>query len=121
MRGRTSIGQWMAVNTPCKSARAGSRCGLKTKPDASNPTLPRWGCWRRCCGRAGGRPAQSGGPPETAGDLARAITEWVGSAKRPVEELLAEYQMAGLDYGPPGAPLESLDGLSRGRGMADRK
>jgi len=58
-----------------------------------------------------------GSPPETAGDLARAITEWVGSAKRPVEELLAEYQMAGLDYGPPGAPLESLDELSRVRGM----
>jgi len=58
-----------------------------------------------------------GSPPETAGDLARAITEWVGSAKRPVEELLAEYQTAGLDYGPPGAPLESLDELSRVRGM----
>jgi general secretion pathway protein K len=58
-----------------------------------------------------------GSPPETAGDLAQAITEWVGSAKRPVEELLAEYQAAGLDYGPPGAPLESLDELSRVRGM----
>src|SRR5436305_7730433 len=58
-----------------------------------------------------------GSPPETAADLARAITEWVGSAKRPVEELLAEYQTAGLDYAPPGAPLESLDELSRVRGM----
>src|SRR5436309_12111141 len=58
-----------------------------------------------------------GTPPETAGDLAQAITEWVGSAKRPVEELLAEYQAAGLDHGPPGAPPESLADLSRVRGL----
>src|SRR5436305_5866535 len=36
-----------------------------------------------------------GRPPETAGEVARAITEWVGSTKRPSDELLAEYQAAG--------------------------
>jgi general secretion pathway protein K len=31
--------------------------------------------------------------------------------------LLAEYQAAGLDYRPPGAPLETLDELGRVLGM----
>src|SRR6516162_889870 len=31
--------------------------------------------------------------------------------------LLAEYQAAGLDYGPPGGPLETLDELGRVLGM----
>jgi general secretion pathway protein K len=72
-----------------------------------------------------------GAEPARAVDLARAITEWVGSAKvrRSPEELLAEYRAAGLDYGPPRAPprsvddlgaitpLESIDELGRVRGM----
>lgn len=69
--------------------------------------------------------------PEKAADLAEAIAEWVGSAKvrRTPEELLAEYQAAGLDYAPPVAPprsaddlgsitpLESIDELGRVRGI----
>jgi general secretion pathway protein K len=41
--------------------------------------------------------------------------EWVGSAPapRPPNVLLAEYQAAGLDYGPPTEPLETLDELGR--------
>ncbi|HEX4617218.1 MAG TPA: hypothetical protein VH230_15040 [Stellaceae bacterium] len=60
-----------------------------------------------------------GSQPDAAADLARSITEWVGSAKRPPAELLAEYSAAGLDYAPPSAPLESLDELTRVRGMSE--
>jgi general secretion pathway protein K len=56
---------------------------------------------------------------EIARRLAEAIGDWVGSAAAPRarEVLLAEYQAAGLDYGPPGEPLESLDELDRVLGM----
>jgi general secretion pathway protein K len=60
-----------------------------------------------------------GAKAETASDLARAISEWAGvaqGAKNPAQ-LLAEYTAAGLDYAPPGSPLESLDELGRVRGM----
>jgi general secretion pathway protein K len=61
----------------------------------------------------------TGSDPESARRLAVAITEWVGSAtsSRPQNALLAEYRAAGLDYGPPGGPLESLDELDRVLGM----
>jgi len=56
---------------------------------------------------------------ETAADLADAITQWVGSARklRNADELLAEYRAAGLAYAPPQAPIESIDELMRVRGM----
>ncbi len=55
----------------------------------------------------------------TAADLADAITQWVGSARRlrSSDELAAEYRAAGLNYAPPEAPLESIDELLRVRGM----
>jgi general secretion pathway protein K len=61
----------------------------------------------------------TGSDPETARRLATAIGEWVGSAPvtRSQEARLAEYRAAGLDYGPPGAPLETIDELSRVLGM----
>jgi general secretion pathway protein K len=61
----------------------------------------------------------SGSDPESARRLATAIGDWVGSAAaaRPQEALLAEYRAAGRDYGPPGAPLESLDELGRVLGV----
>ena len=64
----------------------------------------------------------AGDDSETAGDLAGAIAEWVGSAQvlRQPDQLTAEYRAAGLDYAPPGAPLESLDELGRVRGMPAR-
>ena len=64
----------------------------------------------------------AGDNTETAGDLAGAIAEWVGSAQvlRQPDQLTAEYRAAGLDYAPPGAPLESLDELGRVRGMPAR-
>jgi general secretion pathway protein K len=55
----------------------------------------------------------TGSDPESARRLANAIGEWVGSAPAPraPNVLLAEYRAAGLDYGPPAAPLETLDEL----------
>src|SRR5215472_12564903 len=51
--------------------------------------------------------------------LAGAVAEWVGTAQdqRPPEAILADYRAAGLDYQPPGAPLESLDELGRVLGV----
>ena len=61
----------------------------------------------------------TGSDPESAHRLAVAISEWVGSATspRPQNAILTEYRAAGLDYGPPGGPLESLDELGRVLGM----
>ena len=61
----------------------------------------------------------TGSDPESASRLAVSISEWVGSAtsSRPQNALLADYRAAGLDYGPPGGPLESLDELDRVLGM----
>jgi general secretion pathway protein K len=61
----------------------------------------------------------AGSDGESARRLAIAIGEWVGSAPapRPPNVLLADYRAAGLDYGPPGAPLETLDELGRVLGM----
>ena len=61
----------------------------------------------------------TGSDPESARRLAAAIGEWVGSAPapRPQNAQLADYRAAGLDYGPPGEPLETLDELGRVLGM----
>jgi general secretion pathway protein K len=61
----------------------------------------------------------TGSDPESAHRLAAAIGEWVGSAQaqRPKNAVLADYSAAGLDYGPPGEPLETLDELGRVLGM----
>jgi general secretion pathway protein K len=62
----------------------------------------------------------SGSDAESARRLANAINEWVGSAPAPrlANAVLAEYQAAGLDYGPPAAPIETLDELGRVVGMS---
>ena len=61
----------------------------------------------------------TGSDPESARRLAAAIGEWVGSAPaaRPQNVQLADYRAAGLDYGPPGEPLETLDELGRVLGV----
>jgi general secretion pathway protein K len=61
----------------------------------------------------------AGSDPESARRLAASIGEWVGTAavSRQQNATLAEYRAAGLDYGPPGEPLESLDELGRVLGM----
>jgi general secretion pathway protein K len=60
----------------------------------------------------------TGSDPESARRLALAIGQWVGStpAAQP-QNVQAEYRAAGLDYGPPGEPLETLDELGRVLGM----
>jgi general secretion pathway protein K len=73
----------------------------------------------------------TGSDPESARRLAVAIGQWVGSTPvtsvtsvtsvtpgtRPQNAVPADYQAAGLDYGPPGEPLETLDELGRVLGM----
>jgi len=61
----------------------------------------------------------TGSDPETARRLVGTIGEWVGSAPvaRPQNAVLADYSAAGLDYGPPSAPIETLDELGRVIGM----
>lgn len=63
----------------------------------------------------------TGSDPDSARRIATAIGEWVGSASaaaaRPQEALVAEYRAAGLDYGPPGGPIETLGELGRVLGM----
>src|SRR5271166_31262 len=61
----------------------------------------------------------TGSDPDSARRIAAAIGEWVGSATaaRPQETLVAEYRAAGLDYGPPGGPIETLGELGRVLGM----
>src|SRR5438067_5533247 len=60
-----------------------------------------------------------GSDPDNARRIATAISEWVGSATvpRPPEALVADYSAAGLDYGPPSAPFETLGELGRVLGM----
>jgi general secretion pathway protein K len=61
----------------------------------------------------------TGSDPDTARRLAGAIGEWVGSAPvaRPQNAVMADYGAAGLDYGPPSAPIETLDELGGVIGM----
>ncbi len=64
----------------------------------------------------------TGSDPENAHRLAAAIGQWVGSGReaqpaRPQNAMTAAYRAAGLDYGPPGEPLETLDELGRVLGM----
>ncbi len=61
----------------------------------------------------------TGNEPDTARRIATAISEWVGSAALPGQQdaLVAQYRAAGLDYGPPSAPLETLGELGRVLGM----
>jgi general secretion pathway protein K len=61
----------------------------------------------------------TGTDPDSARRLADAVSEWVGTAPAPraPNVLLADYRAAGLDYGPPGAPLETLDELGQVIGM----
>ena len=60
-----------------------------------------------------------GTDPENAHHIAEAIGDWVGSSPKPKtpDVLKGEYQSAGLDYAPPGAPFETIDELARVLGM----
>lgn len=56
---------------------------------------------------------------DSAQRLVAAIREWIGSpmAVRAKDAVSADYRAAGLDYEPPGAPLETIDELGRVLGM----
>ncbi len=56
---------------------------------------------------------------EQAAEIAAAIAEWVGAKKGPrsLSGINADYLAAGLNYGPPGEPLHSIEELGRVRGM----
>ena len=60
-----------------------------------------------------------GSDPGTAHQVAEAIGDWVGSSPTPktADALQAEYRAAGLDYAPPGTPLETIDELGRVLGV----
>ena len=60
-----------------------------------------------------------GSDPDAARRIAAAIADWVGSSPtaKTADALQAEYRAAGLDYGPPGAPLETMDELGRVLGV----
>lgn len=64
----------------------------------------------------------TGSDPDSARRLAAAIGEWVGApgVRRGQEALLAEYRGAGLDYMPPGEPLQTTGELRRVLGMTPR-
>ncbi|SRR6266566_2899265 len=59
------------------------------------------------------------GNREQAASVAMTIAEWVGAKKgsQPLTGINADYQAAGLNYGPPHEPFESIDELARVRGM----
>jgi general secretion pathway protein K len=59
------------------------------------------------------------GNREQAASVAFTITEWVGAKKgpQPLTGINADYRAAGLNYGPPGEPFESINELGRVRGM----
>ncbi|WP_158240748.1 general secretion pathway protein GspK [Telmatospirillum siberiense] len=60
-----------------------------------------------------------GADPDKASSLAGAIADWRGrdSWHSPLAQRLGPYRTAGLDDGPPGSPLESLDELASVLGM----
>jgi general secretion pathway protein K len=61
----------------------------------------------------------TGSDSATASKLAIAISEWTGtvSVARPRATVMEDYQNAGLDYGPPGEAMETLDELGQVLGM----
>lgn len=61
----------------------------------------------------------AGSDAASARQLAAAIEDWVGGPATPrgTDEMLARYGAAGLDYAPPGEPIEALDELQRVLGM----
>jgi general secretion pathway protein K len=61
----------------------------------------------------------SGSDAATARRLAGSIGDWVGAPAIPrtPDALDAEYRQAGLDYAPPGEPVETIDELERVIGM----
>jgi general secretion pathway protein K len=62
---------------------------------------------------------RAAGSDRESAPLVAAICEWIGApmAVRPKDAVSADYRAAGLDYEPPGAPLETIGELGRVLGM----
>lgn len=62
---------------------------------------------------------RAGLPPARANDVAAAVVEWrtPGQRGRDGHDKAAQYRAAGLGYGPPGTPFESIDELRDVIGM----
>jgi general secretion pathway protein K len=106
--------RWPVDGTPRQVVVGTSRVILRVEDEASwiNPSTASPGLLEALL-------RVTGSEPETARRIATAMSEWVGSAAvpRPQDALVAEYRAAGLDYGPPSAPFESLGELGRVLGM----
>jgi general secretion pathway protein K len=106
--------RWPVDGMPRQITVGGSRVSIRLEDEASwiNPSTASPALLEALL-RVAGSDADS------ARRLAAAIGEWVGSAAapRPQDALIADYRAAGLDYGPPGAPLETLGELGRVLGM----
>jgi general secretion pathway protein K len=61
----------------------------------------------------------AGADEDTARRLSEAIRDWVGTSQKPeqADAAVDEYRAAGLDYGPPAEPFETLEELLRVIGM----
>jgi general secretion pathway protein K len=53
----------------------------------------------------------------TARRLATAVKEWIGASTIPPDTVLESYRAAGLDYGPPSEPMQTIDELQYVLGM----
>ncbi len=106
--------RWPADGTPRQVTVGSSRVILRVEDEASwiNPSTASPALLEALL-------RVTGSDPDTARRIATAISEWVGSATnpRPQEALVADYRAAGLDYGPPSAPFETLGELGRVLGM----
>jgi general secretion pathway protein K len=106
--------RWPVDGTPRQVAVGSSRVILKVEDEASwiNPTTASPALLEALL-------RVTGSDPGTARRIATAISEWVGSTPVPGQQdaLLAEYRAAGLDYGPPSGPFETLGELGRVLGM----
>ncbi len=106
--------RWPADGTPRQVAVGSSQVILRVEDEASwiNPSSAPPALLEALL-------RVTGSDADTARRIATAISGWVGSAALPgqQEALVAEYRAAGLDYGPPGAPFETLGELGRVLGM----
>jgi general secretion pathway protein K len=106
--------RWPLDGTPHQFTIGDSRVVVRLKDEAAriNPNLA-------SPALMGALLRAVGSEPDSAGRLAAAIGDWVGTAAvpQPQAALEANYRAAGLDYAPPGSPLESLDELGRVLGM----
>jgi len=107
--------RWLADGTPHDIQVGGVRVAVRAEDEAGriNPSLASPQLVKALL-------EVLGSDADAAAQLSDSIAEWVGTSPvaRPPEMALADYRAAGLDYGPPGEPLESDDELAKVRGMS---